>query len=63
MSNPDLREARNALRRLLTSGWAEMFGSPNDFEKPPASQQVHLAADDLIVILAQLVKSSCANDF
>jgi len=23
--------------RFLTSGWANLFGSPNDFEKPPAS--------------------------
>jgi hypothetical protein len=26
--------ARGEIREQLTAGWAEMFGSPNDFEKP-----------------------------
>ena len=34
---------------LLTIQWAEMFESPEDFEKRPVCYQAHLAADDLIV--------------
>ena len=27
---------RSQFRAVLTSGWADLFGSPKDFEKPPA---------------------------